>query len=302
MNTEPLKKLWQQTLHGNTGSNDPDEWNQQVNCIYQCGKGLEETLRHLYNQRPTLEAFIQWMASTNETFTSDTATADALTPTDLNFFEVNGYIVLKQAITAQQAGHARNAILERLQANLNDPATWYTKHEEQRGLMLTFYHHPALEFVRNAARVKKAYEQLYSTTLIHKVIDKVSFNPPVTPTFNFTGSPLHWDVSLVTPIPFKLQGLLYLNEVTADGGAFHCVPGFHKQIEGWLAGLPPGVNPRDEAIRTLKPVPVTGAAGDFIIWHQALPHCATANHSNKPRIVQYHTYLPDNIKDQEIWK
>ena len=165
-----------------------------------------------------------------------------------------------------------------------------------------FYHHPALEVVRNSTKVRKAYEQLYGSAQIHKSIDKVSFNPPETSSYKFLGSPLHWDVSLVPPIPFKLQGLLYLSDVAADGGAFHCVPGFHNQLEDWLVSLPQDVNAREEAVRTLIPAPVIGNAGDFIIWHQGLPHSATANHSGSPRFVQYLTYLPDNIEDQKVWK
>ncbi len=161
-----------------------------------------------------------------------------------------------------------------------------------RGLMLMFYHHPSLEVVRNLPVIRKAFEQLYGSTNIHKVIDKVSFNPPETSTFKFKGSPLHWDVSLTLPIPFKLQGLLYLNDVIEDGGAFCCVPGFHNKLENWLKELPPNAKPEDEAIKQLKPMPISGKAGDFIIWHQALPHCASPNKSNTPRFVQYHTYDP----------
>jgi ectoine hydroxylase-related dioxygenase (phytanoyl-CoA dioxygenase family) len=143
---------------------------------------------------------------------------------------------------------------------------------------------------------------LYGTTHIHKVIDKVSFNPPETSFYKFRGSPLHWDVSLVLPVPFKLQGLLYLNDVDENDGAFHCVPGFHNQLEDWLNNLGPGINPRDAAILQLKPQPVPGKAGDFIIWQQALPHWASPNHGKTPRFVQYHTYDPDNLKLQEVWK
>lgn len=302
MNTTALKTLWQQSLHGKGSVATPDEWDEQVSCIYKCGKGLEETLRYLYSQRPSFEDFTQWMKPANQIETTETLTEAVLTAEDISFFENNGFIVIKNAITFPEAEAAKAAILEYLQADLNDPASWYKHHEEQRGLMLMFYHHPALNVVRNSVRVRKAYEQLYASTLIHKVVDKVSFNPPETPSFTFLGSPLHWDVSLVPPIPFALQGLLYLSDVAENGGAFSCVPGFHKQVEDWLKTLPPDVNPREEAVRLLQPVPVAGRAGDFIIWHQALPHCATANHSNTPRFVQYHTYLPDEFLQQKEWK
>jgi ectoine hydroxylase-related dioxygenase (phytanoyl-CoA dioxygenase family) len=300
MNIEVLTRFWQQTLQGSAAS--PGEWNEQVSCIYQCGKGLEETLRYLYNQRPTFEGFLQWMAPAGQTADNEIFAEDVLTAGDMLFFNENGFVVISNAITRSQADDAKNAILEYLRADINDPESWYKNHDDKRGLMLMFYHHPALQVVRNSVRVRRAYEQLYATNQITGVVDKVSFNPPVTPQHAFTGSLLHWDVSLVPPIPFALQGLLYFNDVEANGGAFSCVPGFNNQLEQWLANLPPGVNPREEALRTLQPVPVPGNAGDFIIWHQGLPHCATANRSSTPRFVQYHTYLPHNLVVQKEWR
>jgi ectoine hydroxylase-related dioxygenase (phytanoyl-CoA dioxygenase family) len=77
--------------------------------------------------------------------------------------------------------------------------------------------------------------------------------------------------------------------------------GFHRKIEQWLRDLKPTDDPRAIAVETLKPVAITGNAGDFIIWHKALPHCATPNHGELPRMVQYLTYLPDNYKEVLEW-
>ena len=219
---------------------------------------------------------------------------DVLSDNDINFFKENGYIIIPNLLSDKQCEEARKAILEFIGAHINDTTSWYQDHEEMRGLMLMLYHHPSLEIIRNSTLIRRAFEQLYASKKIHNVIDKVSFNPPETSTFKFKGSPLHWDVSLTPPIPFKLQGLLYLNDVSEDGGAFCCVPGFHNKLENWLKELPPNSNPGDEAINQLKPIPIAGNAGDFIIWHQALPHCASPNRSKTPRFVQYHTYDPDN--------
>jgi ectoine hydroxylase-related dioxygenase (phytanoyl-CoA dioxygenase family) len=295
-----LKDMWEKTLQNKTVTNK--EWSEQVQAIHACGKGLEETLRYLYLDRPTLNDFITWMTPQVQLKDAEVFIEDVLHEDDINFFKKNGYVVIRNAVSQEQCAHARNAILEFLHADINDPSSWYKEHAERRGLMLMFYHHPALETNRNSARIRKAFEQLYGSSAIHKVIDKVSFHPPETSSCKFNGSPLHWDASLATPIPFKLQGLLYLNDVAADGGAFHCVPGFHTELEEWLQSLDENVNPRDEAIRVLKPQAITGDAGDFIVWHQALPHCATPNRSNVPRFVQYFTYDPDNYVGQEVWK
>jgi len=95
--------------------------------------------------------------------------------------------------------------------------------------------------------------------------------------------------------------LLYLGDCGASDGAFHCVPGFHQRLPGWLASVPAGVHPRDWAPRDLSPVPIPGEAGDLILWHQALPHCATPNRGASPRMVQYLTYLPQPTDDPRPW-
>ena len=59
--------------------------------------------------------------------------------------------------------------------------------------------------------------------------------------------------------------------------------------------------PLAKALETLKPEAIIGNAGDFIIWHNALPHCATPNKGENPRMVQYLTYLPDDYNTTGEW-
>lgn len=303
---DTLYRLWHRSRH-TTGRAAPPaptqaEWNEEIRLVEQYGKGMEETMRYLYMEQPAYEAFVQWVCPAgSEEAQEERLEEDVLSAEDLAFWQQNGYVVVRNAVTAQQAADAAEAIWNHLKASPSDPATWYRPHEDLRGLMLTFYHHPALAANRSSPRIRRAYEQVYGTTGIYRNMDKVSFNPPEKYGHRFMGSPLHWDVSLQLPIPLRLQGLLYLTDTDAHNGAFHCVPGFHNTIGDWLGSLPPGTNPRDEALTALQPIPVTGNAGDFIIWHQALPHCATANHGTAPRLVQYFTYLRPDIPAQEEW-
>ena len=302
-----LYSLWERTQHQNnkaaTGGKATGNWEEEIKLLEQLGKGMEETIRYLYIQQPAYESFVEWLdmgkSSTGEV--EERMEEDVLTADDLDFWNENGYIVVRNAITRKQAADTADAIWQHLGASPADPATWYKPHEDMRGLMVTFYHHPTLEANRKSPRIRRAYEQVYGTTDIRRNMDKVSFNPPENHNYAFMGSPLHWDTSLQLPIPFRLQGLLYLTDTDAVNGAFHCVPGFHNSIGDWMAGLPENVDPRSEAIATLEPIPVTGNAGDFVIWHQALPHCATANKGNTPRLVQYFTYLRNDTPEQEVW-
>lgn len=300
MNNDILQNFRRKVLENSEFSNG--EWEHFQSFLFGNGIGMEETLKFLNFDRPSSDVFINWFLKNKRNSIEENLETDVLTNEDLIFWEKNGYLVLKNAISKTDCESTRAAILEYLGAKLDDPSTWYINHEAKEGLMVLFTKHPTLEKNRNSAKIKKAYEQLYNTDKLYKTIDKVSFNPPETANYCFKGSALHWDVSLQPPIPFRLQGLLYLTDVEANGGAFHCVPGFHNQINSWLESLPKNSNPREIAVKELKPIPVIGKAGDFIIWHQALPHCATANTSKSPRIVQYLTHFPtDSSSVADIW-
>jgi ectoine hydroxylase-related dioxygenase (phytanoyl-CoA dioxygenase family) len=108
-------------------------------------------------------------------------------------------------------------------------------------------------------------------------------------------------VSLAQPIPFGLQGLLYLTDTAANQGAFTCVPGFHRKIEQWLDNLPEGADPRTHDF-TSEAVPITGRAGDLVVWEQTLPHGSSPNRGASPRFVQYMIGRPSTWGNNPVWR
>lgn len=300
-----LLGLWRRcTQHGPAAA---AENKLAARALYRRGIAMQETLQLLYGQQPSLDVFTAWIAARTRIAASapvETDHRDVLSAADLRCWDSHGYVVLRGAVPRAQCDAAGLAIWEYLGASALEPASWYQPHPGKQGMMLQFSDHPALQANRRVAAIRHAYQQLYrrhDSGAIYPTVDKVSFNPPETAHYRYHGSALHWDVSLQQPIPFKLQGLLYLGDCTAADGAFHCVPGFVHDIGPWLASVPPGRQPRDWAEHSLRPVPVEGRAGDFIIWHQALPHCASANRGALPRMVQYLTYLPEQEVDQPVW-
>ncbi|MBP1221805.1 phytanoyl-CoA dioxygenase family protein [Flavobacterium sp. 1355] len=300
-----LETFWKRIVHPSSipTATDHKSWDKEIKTLYQLGIGMEDTLQFLYIEKPDFKTFKAWVINrqTNEKIELEHLKTNVLSGEDLEFWDKNGYIIIKEAISKKDCEDTQRAIWDYLKMDPNNKGTWYTRHENQRGLMLNFSDHETLNKNRFSPRIRKAYEQLYNTNKIYKTIDKVSFNPPETIGFNFLGSPLHWDTSLSQPITFGLQGLLYLTDCGPEDGAFHCVPGFHNEITQWLNSLEPNENPRDKAIKTLKPKPVIGNAGDFIIWNNTLPHCATPNKGKTPRMVQYLTYLPEDYNASGEW-
>ncbi|MBX7205687.1 MAG: phytanoyl-CoA dioxygenase family protein [Bacteroidia bacterium] len=316
LNLPVLYALWQKTTDNSPHPSNPNRWADEMHLINSLNIGLDEILQYLFFERPSYPELEAWVVQKNNGHipeekldrirnrvmeTGDTV-EDVLTAADLDFWHTNGYVVLKQAITPAQTLATARAIWEFLQADPLRPETWYQSHRDQRGLMYLFYHHPALEANRQCARIRRAYEQIYQSRELFVSTDKISFNPPETENFRFRGSALHWDTSLIAPVPMDLQGLLYLTDVGTTDGAFQCVPGFHKKIDAWLAGLPSDANPREIAVNTFNPRAVPGQAGDFIIWHQALPHCASPNRGKFPRLVQYISWHMNNRHIHSEWR
>ena len=295
-----LASLRNRILNGESSASA--SWAQEVEHLYKNGIGLDEALQYLYFEKPSEDDFENWINKKATMLVSvEVGNEDVLSETDLQFFEDNGYLILKNAISKEDCLATQQIIWEFLGMEPSNPDSWYVAHPEQKGLMVNFFEHPILEKNRASARIKKAYEQLYQSKQIYKTIDKVSFNPPITPNYTFKGSDLHWDVSLQQPIPFRLQGLIYLSDCGPKDGAFHCVPGFHNSIADWITQVPEGENVRTYAVENLKPIAITGEAGDMVIWHQALPHCATPNYGSTPRMVQYLTYFEENYIEPTQW-
>lgn len=277
-------------------------WTQEIEFLYKRGVGIDEALHYLYFEKPTIEAFESWVTEKEAKLVrSISQEAPVLSAEELQFFEANGYIVLRNAIPKTDCVATQQIIWEFLGMHPDETDTWYKSHPEQRGLMVNFFDHPLLEKNRASGKIRKAFEQLYQSEAIYKTIDKVSFNPPVTQDYSFKGSDLHWDVSLQLPIPFRLQGLIYLSDCGPQDGAFHCVPSFHNQMASWMEQVPEDVHPRAHALATLQPKAITASAGDMVIWHQALPHCATPNYGTSPRMVQYLSYISETYQETKEW-
>jgi len=241
MEFDILEKLWQRTLNPNISKVHDENctWKREIEILYRMGIGIEDALRYLYFEKPSLILFKEWILKNKNTISinEQDLDEDVLSEEDLIFWKKNGYVVVRNAIPRSECEATQKAIWEFLEMNPDQEESWYQRNVEQRGLMLTFYNHPTLNKNRQSKRIQKAYEQLYGTTQIYKTIDKVSFNPPEKDNFHFLGSSLHWDVSLHLPIPYAFQGLLYLTDCGIDDCAFHCFSGFHKKLEALILGL-----------------------------------------------------------------
>ncbi|MBS4096282.1 MAG: phytanoyl-CoA dioxygenase family protein [Sulfuricella sp.] len=290
------------------------------------GLGIVEPADYLFQRRPDFPAFERWIveklggapepglvARLNDmvrrhleaaprTFPLPREGIDepVLTEQDLAFWEENGYVILRNAVPVADCRDAEAALWAYLGMDPQNPESWYTGDHQ---FWISLFQHPALSKNRAAPRIRKAFEQLWGCSDVWPTVDRSSLNRPARDGVHLSGpSRLHWDVSLALPMPFGVQGLLYLSDTHAEQGAFRCVPGFHRRLEEWLNELPPEQNPRDMDLEHLGAIPIAAQAGDFILWHHALPHGSSCNHADRPRVVQYLKLFPHDHGRHPQWK
>jgi len=321
-----LKHFWSKTQAKKSGMIPQDsfaeEWITDTALLDTLGLGIEQVFVYLYNNNSSFEEFENWIIQRNgnilpvekikrfhELFQGQQVAQQAanedlpvLSADDLQSWDENGYVIIGDAVPAENQKATEELIWQYLDMNKNDPSTWYKSHDDRQGIMVQLFQHPVLQTNRESKKIRKAYEQLWGTNDLWVNTDRVGFNPPETEQWKFPGPGMHWDVSLILPIPFGLQGILYLTDTKADQGALTLVPGFHHRIDSWIKNLPAGTDPRTEDLHTLGSIPIAGKAGDFIIWHQALPHGSRPNTTNTPRIVQYINLYPVNREIKKEWK
>lgn len=320
-----LKRFWQKNRLIKQGLflNDinQEEWNVDMMLLSALGLGLEQVMKQLYNSDLDFESFEHWILEVNngalnqekiEKFNeliekgsreikSNDQGDKVLSDADIDFWNENGYVIIRNTIPKEDCESTINTICEFINIDRYDHKTWYNSHPARQGIMVQLFQHPALEKNRTSVKIRRAYEQLWGRKDIWVNADRVGFNPPQTSFWEFPGPRIHWDVSIKQPIPFGLQGILYLSDTKSDQGAFSLIPGFHNTIAKWLETLPPNTNPREVNFYDLGVKPIEANAGDFIIWHHALPHGSSVNTSDQPRYVQYINYEPLITEKQAEW-
>jgi hypothetical protein len=323
-----LHVLWQRNAAPDQRAAPVDaaSWAADRAVIDGLGLGLHETLHFLHSATPSFAGFEHWVldhhggaidlavaASVNAAVAR--VLGDGMAPAasgfppdfepaldqeDLRCWDERGYVLLRGAVSPDAAAEGAAAVWEFLGMHPEDPRTWCNRSNTE-GIFIPLVHHPALARNRRSPRIRAAFAQLCGTPELQVNADRAGFNPPQQPDFAFRPPGLHWDTSLVPPIPADPHGILYLTDTPAKQGAFRCIPGFHRRIGTWLADLPPDVDPRVE-IFSHPAERIGGAAGDMIIWHAALPHGASRNEGTRPRLVQYIAYHPANVPDDRPWR
>lgn len=217
---------------------------------------------------------------------------------DRAFWNENGYVIIRNAVPQANLGAVVEDIWDYLGVDRNDPEAWYRAPISKAG-MLEMYQTQSLWNNRQFPRVHQAFADIWGTEKLWVSFDRANMNPPARPDWDYQGM-VHWDIDTSKdPVPFMVQGVLYLEDTSADQGGFQCVAGFHNRFAEWVKTQPADRNPWRPDLEGMEVKTIPGKAGDLLIWHSLLPHGNSRNRSNKPRLAQYITMFPAHEDNEE---
>ncbi|MDA9571945.1 hypothetical protein N9R44_01075 [Flavobacteriaceae bacterium] len=162
--------------------------------------------------------------------TAEAASLRVLSEEDWNFWLHNGYVVIKNAVSKEQAKKTADLLWEFEEKDPNNRDTWYTaaraemQMKELQGTgMVEVYNHQFLWENRQTERVYNAFVDIWGTEKLWSTIDRANLNFPIQPGFEYKGF-IHWDYDPETK-PQNVQGVLALADQTdTEMGGFQCIP------------------------------------------------------------------------------
>ena len=232
-----------------------------------------------------------------------------LSEADWAFWRKNGYVVIKQAVSREQAAQTADFLWEFEEKNPNDPETWYTAPRAEMQMkelvgtgMVEVYNAQALWNNRQMPRIYDAFVDIWGTEKLWVTIDRANLNFPMRPGHEYKGF-IHWDYDPETK-PQNVQGVLALSDQTDENmGGFQCIPWLFRNYDTWKLTQPEDRNRFQPDITGLedKIVKVPLEAGDLLIFNSLEPHGIRPNLSdNKVRIAQYISMMPAQEENEAL--
>jgi hypothetical protein len=222
-----------------------------------------------------------------------------LTEEQWDFWQHNGYVVIPNAVPADQVKRMADLLWEFEEKDPNDPETWYRAPRREIQMtelkntgMVEIYNHQYMWDNRQHPKVYDIFVDLWGTEKLWVTIDRANLNFPVNPAFAYDGF-IHWDIDTsLDPKPINLQGVLALADTTEDMGGFQCIPELYRDFDEWVKTQPSDRNPFRPDTMGYTPTKIVCKAGDLVVWNSMQPHGIRKNVSTQPRLAQYISFSP----------
>lgn len=226
-----------------------------------------------------------------------------------DFWLENGYVIIKSAVSKNQAKKTASFLWEFEEKDPKNKDTWYTspraemKMKELAGTgMVEVYNHQFLWENRQSEKIYKAFIDIWGTKDLWVTIDRANLNFPLHQDHYYKGF-IHWDYDPSTN-PQNVQGVLALSDqMDQNMGGFQCIPWLYRNFDKWIIDQKKGYNPFIPDIRGLedKIVKVGLELGDMLIFNSLLPHGIRPNLTvDKVRIAQYISMMPAQNENSEL--
>ena len=238
-------------------------------------------------------------------------TLRVLTEEQWSFWIQKGYIVIKNAISREQAEETAVFLWTFEEKKPKDPSTWYTapraeiQMKELAGTgMVEVYNNQHLWNNRQSQKVYDAFVDVWGTKKLWVTIDRANLNFPIKKGYEYKGF-IHWDYDPETK-PQNVQGVIALSDQTdVNMGGFQCIPWLYQNYERWKLTQPQDRNRFQPDITGLedKIEKVALEVGDLLIFNSLLAHGIRPNRSEgKVRIAQYISMMPAEEDNESLKK
>ena len=223
-----------------------------------------------------------------------------LSEADWEQWTTNGYVIVRNAISEEQAARLANLLWEFQELDPQDPASWYKPQlrdhvmkELNHNGMVEIYNHQYLWDNRQTQRVYDAFVDIWDREDLWVTIDRANLNPPNKGSRASNGF-IHWDVDTsLVPLPIGVQGVLSLAKQDGEVGGFQCIPELFRTLPEWIKTQPADRNPHVPDTTGFEAINISMNAGDLLIFNSLQAHGIRPNRSeDRVRIAQYISMQP----------
>jgi ectoine hydroxylase-related dioxygenase (phytanoyl-CoA dioxygenase family) len=239
-------------------------------------------------------------------------TSPVLTDDQLAEFDEQGFVIIKGALSREDAEAYRQSILSMVPPSLEIPMTW-ASHDGRIKPMATPDSHtfdtPELLPLMTNERLYGAACQLLGSTALRVTDGSIGItirnsahgDHPLSQTLHIDASvPTTADDFTFEQRELQVGGCYYLTDVEPNGGGIHVVPGGHKIVEAEARAAGGGgrhLHQNWKQIKHLESVEITGQAGDFALLHHLMPHGASHNRNSTARVA----YFVRWVREDQTW-
>tara|TARA_B100002003_G_scaffold108581_1_gene100680 strand:- start:80 stop:1024 length:945 start_codon:yes stop_codon:yes gene_type:complete len=229
-----------------------------------------------------------------------------LSESDWKFWKYNGYVIVKNAISKEQAKSTADFLWEFEEKDPDNPETWYEAARAEMEMkelagtgMVECYNNQYMWNNRMTRKIYDAFVDIWGEEKLWVTIDRANLNFPIKKSYTYKPF-IHWDYD-PEENSVNVQGVLALSDQTDENmGGFQCVPELYRNYHSWKLTQPKDRDRFKPDITEFTPTKVQMEAGDLLIFNSRLAHGIRLNKSDKVRIAQYISMMPAEENNNQL--